>query len=162
MQHKEMAKQFPTFDPRVSEAEAVRAQSQLKPGFSIENDRFQRSWTNLDLGSMVKRRDALAAKYPKPFELGLEPLYIGVYKTASSVIHSDATSLSYQFLDIIGLPGEKPVLMCPPYWAQIVAVNLSLCDVLQCYETLARLDIMDAEKVADVMNEWHEVSKKHR
>ncbi len=133
------------FDVGRSESEALKAQQELTPGFSLESDKFQRNWTKLDLRSMAKRRDALVVSKTTLQKESLEREYLSFYKVASSVVHADCSSLSYAFLDTFQAPSTKPVLMALPSWALIVAVVTAHYDLLQCYEILQCLDI-DAEK----------------
>lgn len=132
------------FDVGRSEAEALKAQQELTPGFSLDSDKFQRSWTKLDLHSMARRRDALVVSKSALENESLEREYLSFYKVASSIVHADCSSLSYAFLDIFQGPGTQPVLMAIPSWALTVAAATAHYDLLQCFEILQWLGI-DAE-----------------
>ena len=55
MDDSSLAKQLSHIDLSVMENEAVKAQQEFTPSFSINNDKFERKWTKLDLRSMAKR-----------------------------------------------------------------------------------------------------------
>lgn len=132
------------FDVGRSEADALMAQQELTPGFTLENDKFQRNWTKLDLRSMAKRRDALVVSKAGVEKECLEREYLSFYKVASSVVHADCSSLAYAFLDIFQGSDTQPVLMPLPSWAPIIAAATAHYDLLQCREILQWLGI-DAE-----------------
>jgi hypothetical protein len=142
------------FDLGLSEAEALRAQQELTPGFSLDSDKFQRNWTKLDLRSMAKRRDALVASKSVLQRHSLEREYLSFYKVASSMVHADCSSLSYAFLDIFQAPGTQPVLMAVPSWALIVAAATAHYDLLQCFEMLKRLGIDAEREYQELFEQW--------
>lgn len=148
-------------DMTLSEAEAVKAQEALTPGFSLKNDKFQRAWTNLDLRSMAKRRDKLANSRHQNLKHSLEREYISIYKVGSSIVHADCSSLSYNFLDLFPSPPGQPVLMAVPSWAVIVTASTAHYDVLQCYEILEWLGISTADRYSQLMTDWLERRVKH-
>lgn len=150
------------FDLSDSEADAANAQRDLTPGFTLERDTFQRSWTELDLRSMAKRRDVLAnAKAPLRART-LESHYLSFYKVASSVIHADASSLSYAFLDLFQVPGAaQPVLMAIPSWAAIVAAATAYYDLLDCVEILTWLGISAEPEFHALFNGWSSARDKY-
>lgn len=142
------------FDITKSEAAAAQAQAELTPGFTLSGDKFQRNWTKLDLRSMAKRRDTLALTKGSLNEHSLEREYLSIYKTASSVVHADCSSLSFRYLDLFPSPSGEFVLMPLPSWALIVSAALAHYDMLQCYEVLAWLGIPAEEEYLVLMRQW--------
>ena len=137
---------------------AVNAQQDLDPSFDIENDKLSRSWTQLDLRSMARRRDELVAqKDPRPGHR-LEAHYVSIYKVASSVVHADGSSLSYRFMDVIGVEGETPVLMAVPSWAPIVAASTAHYDILQVSEILGYFGCAPKDDLAALSAAWRTAS----
>ena len=147
--------------PEQSKAEAIKAQEHFNPGFSLENDKFERSWTKYDLRSMAHRRDVLAESKHMPFKDSLEREYVSIYKVASSIVHADASSLSYCFLDLFKSPSGDPVLMALPDWALIVAASCSHYDILQCYEILDWLKIPASPIFEGFMKQWLATRDQH-
>ncbi|MFB0534535.1 MAG: DUF5677 domain-containing protein [Anaerolineae bacterium] len=128
-------------DLQESQATAAGAQDWFTPGFSLENDRFERSWTKLNLRSMAKRRDSLVRGKGFAFGENLERSYVSIYKTASSVIHADCSSLAHGYLNLYSSPSGQLVLMPVPTWA-IISTSCTACyDIIQCYEILNWLGI---------------------
>lgn len=148
-------------DPSLSMANAEEAQEALSPGISLDNGKFQRKWTDLDLRSMAKRRDNLAANKKGAFNgHSLEREYLSIYKVSSSVVHADCASLSYRFLDLIPSPSGKKVLMALPAWAPIVAAATAHYDLLQCYEIQSWLKTDFLDEYESLLNDWKEATKR--
>jgi Family of unknown function (DUF5677) len=155
MEDSSMAVHLGHIDLHSLESEAAKAQEEFTPGFSLENDKFERSWTKLDLRSMAKRRDALVIGSAYRLKHPLEPDYISVYKQASSIVHADCSSLSFAFLDLFSAsPSEPPVLMAVPSWAVMVSAFTAHYDILQCYEILKWLGIKAEEDFKDLIDQW--------
>lgn len=133
---------------------AGKAQEEFKPGFSLENDKFERKWTNLDLRSLAKKRDDLVNVSSFAFKHSLEREYVTIYTEASSVVHSDCSSLSYSFLNIFASPSGVPVLMAVPAWASVVSAASAHYDILQCYEILKWLGIAANSEYDMQMTRW--------
>jgi len=136
MEDLSLAEHLSHIDLDAMQNEAVKAQEEFRPGFSLENDKFERKWTNLDLRSFAKKRDDLVNASSFAFKHSLEREYVTIYTEASSVVHSDCSSLSYSFLNIFPSPSGVPVLMAVPAWATVVSAASAHYDILQCYEIL--------------------------
>lgn len=154
MEDPSLAKHLSHIDFDAMQNEAVKAQEEFRPGFSLENDKFERKWTNLDLRSLAKKRDDLVNASSFAFKHSLEREYVTIYKEASSVVHSDCSSLSYSFLNIFASPSGVPVLMAVPAWATIVSAATAHYDILQCYEILKWLGIGADSEYDMQMNQW--------
>ncbi len=144
-----------------SRDEAIKAQEEFAPGFTIENDKFVRKWTKLDLRSMARRRDKLVSQSHFVLKHSLEREYLSIYKVASSVVHSECSSLSFRFLDLFPSPTGKPVLMARPSWAMIVTASTAHYDILQCYEILTWLGVSCDDVFQSLMAKWIENRDKH-
>jgi hypothetical protein len=142
------------FDLTATEKAPRAAQVQLTPGFDVDHDHLQRSWTKLDLLSMAKRRDVLAAGSRLSGRVPLAPQYDTFYRVASSVVHSDVTSVSTAFLDLFAGPDGGAVLMSPPSWAPVIAGLAALCDILQHYEILSRVGLSIDTDFDHFWEEW--------
>ena len=154
MEDPSLAEHLSHIDLDAMQKEASKAQEEFKPGFSLENDKFERKWTNLDLRSLAKKRDDLVNASSFAFKHSLERAYVTIYTEASSVVHSDCSSLSCSFLNIFASPSGVPVLMAVPAWATIVSAATAHYDILQCYEILKWLGI-GADSECDMqMNQW--------
>lgn len=136
-------------------ARAVAAQTELKPGFDATTDKFERKWTKLDLRSMAHRRDVLAAGKNRLSSLPLERQYLGLYKEASSAVHSDVDTLTPAFMDIypVGVNGE-PVLMANPKWADLVVSLNAAYDIIQAYEVLSYAGIECLDYFSQMLDDW--------
>jgi len=141
--------------------DAIKAQQEFMPGFSCENDKFERSWTKLSLRSLAKKRDSLVPADPL-MKHPLEREYLSVYKVACSIIHADCDSLSYNFIDFFQSPSGKPVLMPLPSLAFNVAACTAHYDIVQCYEVLNRVGIPPAREYHDLMKQWFNVRDKFK
>lgn len=161
MEDSSLAKHLSHIDLTAIETEAVKAQQEFTPSFSLNNDKFERNWTKLDLRSMAKRRDALVNASSSVFKQSLEREYITIYKQACSVVHADCSSLSYSFLDLFPSPSGTPVLMAVPSWAVIVAATTARYDILQCYEILEWIGILAGQEYKQLMDNWVEARDKH-
>lgn len=145
-----------------TEADAIAAQSELTPGFTLEDGKFQRSWTPLDLRSMAVRRDKLVKEQSgRILKQPLETDYISIYRASSAVVHADCASLSYRYLDLFAAPSGKPVLMPLPSWAIMTASVTSHYDILQCYEMLRWFEFPEADEYRDVQSEWQKAVDDH-
>ena len=135
--------------------EAVKVMSGLKPGFDPSTDRFQRKWTNLDLRSMAKRRDEMAASSNAISKDPLERFYVTVYKDFSSVVHSDCLALSPVFLgDLVFHPENGPVLIPQFGWATQVSALNALFDIIQTYETMSFVGVDCLDTFWRLHGEW--------
>jgi len=156
-----LAEHLSHIDLNALETAATESQNKFTPGFSITNDKFERSWTKLDLRSMAKRRDLLVNRSSSVLKHSLEREYITIYKEASSVVHADSSSLSFSFLDLFKSPSGQPVLMAVPSWALIVSATTSHYDILQCYEILRWIGISAGQEYQDLMGQWIKARDKH-
>jgi hypothetical protein len=139
---------------------AIQAQNRITPGFSVDDDKFERKWTKYDLRSMAKKRDSLAPKEPL-LEHSLEREYISLYKIASCVVHADCESLSCSFMDFYPLPSGEPVLMVIPTYALFVSSCTAHYDILQCYEILNWLKIPIGQEYQELMKEYFVAGDKY-
>lgn len=136
-------------------SEAVRAQQKLKSDFEPASERFQRKWTKLDLLAMAKQRDLLATTGHKLSRHRLELDYLSLYKAASSIVHSDCDSLSYNYLDIFFFDKYRTgILMPKPSWALLVASFCAHHDVVQLFEILNWLKIESEAEYLDLQEQW--------
>lgn len=118
-------------------AEAADIERAFNPGFDITKGKFKAKWTELDLHSMATKRDQLAdAESLTPSAVPLAPLYVGMYRTASAVIHGDASVISSPFTGAMvgadGIPREARL-----FWEMSIPAYLSACDIVQAYEIVA-------------------------
>jgi len=122
------------------QAEAVAAQESITPGFDIEHDKLHRKWTKLDLRAMTKRRDELAANKSPISKDSLESYYVSLYKTASSIVHSDCSALSHRYLDLFSASSDGPAVLLPlPGWSTLVVTFTCHFDIIQVFEVLSVL-----------------------
>lgn len=154
MEDSSLATHLSHIDLHAMQNEAVKGQEEFRPGFSLENDKFERKWTNLDLRSLAKKRDDLVNVSSFAFKHSLEREYVTIYTQASSIVHSDCSSPSYSFLNIFASPAGVPVLMAVPAWATIVSAATAHYDILQCYEILKWLGIAAGSEYDMQMNQW--------
>ena len=122
------------------QAEAIAAQESITPGFDIEHDKLHRKWTKLDLRAMTKRRDELTANQSPLSKDSLELYYVSLYKTASSIVHSDCSALSHRYLNLFSAGLDGPAVLMPlPSWSTMVVAFTSHFDIIQVFEVLSRL-----------------------
>jgi hypothetical protein len=119
------------------EQRASVVEASFNPGFTIEGGMFTPKWTSLDLYSMAVRRDQLASNR-KPDLATVTPLaslYTSLYRTASSVVHSDGSVISSPFVG--ALKGADGVMRdCALFWRMSIPSYLLACDNVQCTEML--------------------------
>ena len=150
------------FDISKLQAEAVNAQSSFKPDFDINHDKFERKWTKLDLRAMAQRRDELTVGQVLISKDSLEPDYISLYKTASSIVHSDVSALSSAFINVFSVGENKPAVLMPlPNWATMSVAFTSRYDMVQVYEVLKFLGINCESEFSELRKTWIESVKKH-
>jgi hypothetical protein len=115
---------------------ALAAQLDIDPGFDITRGKVQAKWTKLDLASMATRRDDLARSSGWLLSaIPLAPVYTALYRTASCVVHPDASALGLPFVGVLS-GGDGATLPAPIFWAASTTAYLATLDVLQCYEVL--------------------------
>jgi hypothetical protein len=140
--------------------DAIKVQKELTPSSSYEHDKFERSWTKLDLRSIAKKRDSLVPKEPL-IKHPLEREYLSIYKVASSIVHADCDSLSHSFLDFFPSLDGSPILMAIPIYASIIASFNARYDILQCHEILNRVGIPPRQEYINLMDEWFKIRDKY-
>jgi hypothetical protein len=136
----------PSLKPHVSErlnmeelrAKALSAQQSIKPGFDIVDGKFESKWTSLDLWSMARKRDSLAAAsdymVSRVFELA--GIYAALYRPASSVVHADGSSLVAPFRGLLDTTQATLGVSADVFWKLTLPVYLVTFDLIQCYEAL--------------------------
>lgn len=143
-------------------AEAIASQQSITPGFNIDNDRLQRKWTRLDLRSMARRRDELTAEGARISMDSLERDYVSLYKSASSIVHSDCSALSQDYLDIFARPPDGPAVLMPlPSWAIMSVAFTSHYDILQVFEVLRLFGIDCEDELEELRTGWLDCIEKH-
>jgi len=139
--------------------EAVGAQQKLDSDFEPASERFQRKWTKLELLPMAQRRDMLATRGHKVSSHRLELDYLSLYKAASSIVHSDCDSLSYNYLDIFFFDKDQTgILMPKPSWAVLVASFCAHHDIVQLFEILNWLRIESEAEYVDLGKQWSAIT----
>ncbi|MGB8991203.1 MAG: DUF5677 domain-containing protein [Desulfobaccales bacterium] len=131
--------------------DAIAMQKDRIPGFTYEDDKFERSWTNLNLRAIAHKRDLLAPKEPV-IKHPLEREYISVYKIASSIVHAEADCLGKSFMNFYPGPDGSPVLMFSPGYAVYIGAFLAHYDILQCHEVLKRVEIPPGNAFIELMD----------
>lgn len=141
---------------------AIKAQENFTPGFDINNDRFERKWTKLDLRAMAHRRDELTASRSKISSDSLERDYMSLYKLSSSIIHSDCSAFSFRYLDVFTInPGKQTVLLPLPSWPIISVAFTSHYDFIQVFEVLKLFEIDCENELKDLRKNWLASVKKY-
>lgn len=143
------------------EQRAKSAQQELEPGFSIEEGRLDRKWTHYSLNAMAHRRDKLVNPDEWLTSESLEREYISFYKTASSIVHADASAVSFRFLRMMAAPDSTPVLTAKPDWALLTTAAAAHYDIIQCYETHRWLGLPDPEMYEPLVSDWECVRDEH-
>lgn len=158
-----IATQLGSVDLATLQAEAITSQERITPGFDIDHDRLQRKWTRLDLRAMARRRDELTADGARISKDRLERDYVSLYKSASSIVHSDCSALSHAYLDIFPAmqPDGPAVLMPLPSWATTSVAFTSHYDILQVFEVLRLFGIDCEDELEELRTEWLECIEKH-
>jgi Family of unknown function (DUF5677) len=130
--------------------EALEIEKSFDPGFDLDNGKFTPKWTTLDLYSMAQRRDKLCAVGCRARDLSqelgivfpvlpLSSLYTSVYRTASAVVHADASLLSTPFSgQIKGSDGR--LLDARRFWMLAIPAYMVTLDQLQSMEVLSALE----------------------
>ena len=143
-------------------AEVVNDQSSFTPDFDINHDKFERKWTKLDLRTMAKRRDELTAEQIAISKDSLERDYVSLYKTASSIVHSDVSALSHSFMDIFVIRHDSSAMLMPlPNWATMSVAFTSRYDMVQVFEVLKFLGLNCEREFTELRNVWLVSIKKH-
>lgn len=111
-------------------------------------------WNDLDLRSMVEKRDAL----PPLSECDvaretLAPLYTSIYAQFSSVTHYDMFSMN--MLGLHKSPDGQMVLAPDPHWPSMISLHNSLFDLIQCFEVTRRYLEKDADSgFSSLLKDW--------
>jgi hypothetical protein len=137
IEHPELAKHLSQTALQATRTVAMAAKGLLDPAFDGTDAKLNRSkWTNLDLLSMAKRRDALTKDLKGPSPFPLEMSYLSFYRDFSSVTHTTSMSISPEFVSLsVAEDGSlrfEPVAI----WGQYLAMTLSSWDILHVYELL--------------------------
>jgi hypothetical protein len=119
-------------------AKAFAAQLDINPGFDIKEGKLQAKWTPLDLYSMAVKRDTLVDKDTFIISAGfaLAGLYTSFYKTASCVVHADASALATPFRGTMKSDDGTIEIDAATYWSLALPVFVTTYDLVQCYEAL--------------------------
>ena len=144
------------FPDKVEEAKKVAAKNENRrdPDFDIETDRLRRKWTDLGVYDMALHRDrAVPKEEPLMAQTELTQLYLGLYRPASIVVHSDTGLLTSNFLTLNPTPGGGKEL--GPHVGSVLLnlINLAQIDLLQAYEALFWLRSTGRAKVAALHGE---------
>ena len=127
------------FPDKVEAAKKVAAENESRrdPDFDIETDRLRRKWTNLSVYDMALHRDrGVPEDEPLMTQAKLTRLYLGLYRPASIVVHSDTGLLTSNFLTL-NPTSEGGKQLGPHVGAVLInLVNLAQIDLLQAYEAL--------------------------
>jgi hypothetical protein len=117
---------------------AFAAQADINAGFDLVAGKLQSKWTTLDLYAMALKRDALVASsgFNVSRVFPLAALYTSLYKTASSVVHADASALGPPFRGIVTSDDSTLQISAAAFWRLALPVSLVTFDLLQCYEAL--------------------------
>jgi len=131
--------------------DAITMQQDRTPGFSFEDDKFERSWTKLTLRAIANKRDSLAPNEPL-VKHPLEREYVSIYKVASAVVHAEADTFGKSFLNFYAGPDGSTVLMPVPRYAYVIAFFTARYDILQCHEVLKRVGIDPEARYVELMD----------
>jgi hypothetical protein len=142
--------------------EAVNAETSFSPDFDIDHDKFERKWTKHDLRTMAHRRDELTAEQIAISKDSLERDYVSLYKTASSIIHSDVSALSHSFMDVFVVGQDSSAVLMPlPYWATMSVAFTSRYDMVQVFEVLKFFGNNCKSEFTELRKVWLVSIKKH-
>ncbi len=119
-----------------------------------------RQWEDLDLRTMVARRDALPPLTDKLIgHQELEYWYDTIYGQFSSVSHFDMYSI--ELIKPLEEESGRFVLGTEPYWPSLLILQNCLFDIIQCFEALhAYFDIDAAQPFDELLIEWHKLSSR--
>lgn len=123
-------------------------EQRIDPDFDLAKDVLKRKWTPLSLYDMALHRDRLAAD--SVIKISLRSLYLGLYKPACIVVHSEPGVLTDNFLVLNEMPdGSKQ--FGPPLASVLVnLLNLAVLDLVQTYEFLRWTGSPAQERLADL------------
>jgi hypothetical protein len=101
-----------------------------------------RRWEDLDLASMVAKRDALLNdEVPEKKWRALSSFYTPIYRQFSSISHFDMYSM--RFLGLHKAP-EGPLVLAPdPWWPATLMSYTALFDLIQCSEATKLVHKLD-------------------
>jgi hypothetical protein len=119
-----------------------------------ERQHFE-AWETLDLLSMARKRDKLAAFGTSDIATQLlEFYYAPIYQQFSSVSHSDMYSVA--LLELHKSPTGAFVLSADPHWPATLVTFNALFDIIQCYECAAGVYQKDCEPhFQSLFGQWH-------
>lgn len=112
-------------------------------------------WNNLDLKSMVEKRDKLPPLSDCRIAMeSLSQFYVSVYAQFSSVTHCDMYSM--KILGLHKTPSGQLVLAADPHLPSMINMHNSLFDTIQCYEVSRRFLGKDFDnRYSALLREWH-------
>jgi hypothetical protein len=113
-------------------------------------------WNDLDLHSMVKKRDELPPLSDCDVaKETLASLYTSIYAQFSSVTHYDMYSMN--MLGLYKSPDGQMVLAPDPHWPSMINLHNSLFDLIQCFEVTRRYLEKDADsQFSSLLKDWRE------
>ncbi|MCA0301713.1 MAG: hypothetical protein LCH95_04845 [Proteobacteria bacterium] len=142
----------------IEKAEYVSIRGELDEWMSEELTKEQRAslnrWNDLDLRSMVQKRDKLPPLSDcEVAKEKLASLYTSIYAQFSSVTHYDMYSMN--MLGLYKSPDGQMVLAPDPHWPSLINVHNSLFDLIQCFEMTRRYLDKDADQeFSSILKDW--------
>ena len=133
-----------------AKAEAARNERMSDPDFDLDKDKLKRKWTGLSLYDMALHRDRVIPDGAPPMSTKLTRFYLGLYKPASIIVHSDTGSLTDNFLTLNPLPGGGKQLGPHIAYVFLNLINVVQLDLLQSYEILHFFDKPGKDRIANL------------
>lgn len=139
-----------------AKAQATQNERLIDPDFDLDKDKLKRKWTNLSLYDMALYRDKIVPQDEPPMSIKLTRFYLGLYKPASIIVHSDTGSLTENFLTLN--PTKAGGKQLGPHIAYIFLnlINVAHLDLIQSYEVLHYLRKPEKRRIADLYARFKE------
>ena len=137
-----------------AKAEALRNERLIDPDFDLEKDKLKRKWTNLSVYDMALHRDRAVPEDKPPMSVKLTRFYLGLYKPASIIVHSDTGSLTENFITLNPTAGGGKQLGPHTGYIPLNLINAAYLDLIQNYEMLHFLGKGGKSRIADLYREF--------
>lgn len=121
------------FPEKIDDAKkkAYLNETMIDPEYDFQNDRIKKKWTNLKTYDMCINRDKNVDTDDPISSIKLQHFYLTLYKPACSMVHSETTILTNNFITFLN-GNIGPQLG----YTFANLVNLAYIDIIQSYEVI--------------------------
>lgn len=131
-------------------------QKQVVETYEFKDDNYKRKWTNLYINQLAEHRDKLINSNDVISKTNLLDFYNTIYKISSSIVHSDVSSISTNFIKV----NEQGILNPHEVYIFTNLITLAQFDIIQCYETAKYLNLHIDNKFISLNDDYLNQTKR--